>query len=77
MLKRTGRYVAEKLTQNVASILVTWGFWTTVCFLGPTPIVAAIGAPTFAIATIAAHSGIVEYAAVRTISNLISKEVEK
>lgn len=76
MLKKAGRYVAEKVTQNVASIIVTWGFWTTVCFIGPTAIVGTVGGPAFAVATIAAHSGIVEYVAVRSLSNLLITESE-
>lgn len=77
MLKRIGKYVAEKVTQNVASMVVTWGFWTTVAVVGPTTAVSTVGIPIFAATAIAVHSGVFEYVAVRTVSNLITKDEQE
>ena len=77
MLKRVGKYVAEKVTQNVASMVVTWGFWTTVAVVGPTTAIGTVGIPIFALSALTVHSGVIEYIAVRTVSNLITKDEQE
>ena len=74
MFRRVGKYVAEKVTQNVASMVVTWGFWTTVAVVGPTTAIGTVGIPIFAASAIVVHSGVLEYVAIRTISNLVIKD---
>ena len=77
MLRRVGKYVAEKVTQNVASMVVTWGFWTTVAVVGPTTAIGTVGVPVFALAAITVHSGVLEYVAIRTASNYLIKDKEE
>ena len=77
MLKRVGKYVAEKVTQNVASMVVTWGFWTTVAVVGPATAIGTVGIPIFAISAITVHSGVIEYIAIRSVSNLLIKDKEE
>ena len=74
MFRRVGKYVAEKVTQNVASMVVTWGFWTTVAVVGPTTAIGTVGIPIFAAAAITVHSGVIEYIAIRTASNYLIKD---
>ena len=77
MLKRVGKYVAEKVTQNVASMVVTWGFWTTVAVVGPATAIGTVGVPVFAASAVLVHSGVVEYVVIRSVSNLLIKDKEE
>lgn len=71
MFKRFGKYIAKKISGSVVGKVVKYGFWTTLCFFGPGPVIATVGIPTLAIAAITAHSGIIEYGTSKAIGKVL------
>lgn len=71
MLKKFGKYIVGKLSGTVVGRVAKWGFWSSVVFFGPAPIIGAIGIPGLAVAAITVHSGVLEYTATKTVDKIL------
>jgi len=72
MLKRIGKYIIGKVTGSAVGKAAKWGFWSSVLFFGPAPIIGAIGIPGLAVAAVAVHSGVLEYTATKTVDKILN-----
>jgi hypothetical protein len=66
MFRKTGKYIAEKVTQSVIGRAVKWGFWSLVV-LCPGSLISTVGIQGLAMAAVTVHSGLVEYSASKLI----------
>ncbi len=71
MFKRFGKYITEKITGNLIGKAAKYGFWTTLCFFGPGPMIATMGVPVLTAVAITTHSGIIEYGTGKFIGKLL------
>ena len=71
MIKKFGKYIVRKISGSVVGKVIKYGFWTTLCFFGPGPVIATVGIQGLVVAGIAAHSGIVEYGTTKVIEKVL------
>lgn len=71
MFKQFGKYITKKITGSIVGKAVKYGFWTTLCFFGPGPVIAAVGIPALAIVGITAHSGLIEYGTGKALGKVL------
>jgi len=71
MFKRIGKYVAKKITGSLIGKAVKYGFWSSICFFGPGPIIATVGVPVLVVTGITAHSGVIEYGAGKAMGKIL------
>ena len=70
-IKKIGKYVTSKIAKFVVKKAFRWTFWGLFAFYGPGPIIATVGVRGFITGVVILYSGVIEYTANKTISNVL------
>ena len=72
MLKSFGKYIIGKVSGSMVGRAAKWGFWSSILFFGPIPVIGAVGIPGLAVAAVTVHSGVLEYTATKTVNKILN-----
>lgn len=71
-INKMGKYAVSKITKFIFKKAFRWTFWGLFAFYGPGPIIATVGVRGLITGAVILYSGVLEYTANKTISNVIN-----